>query len=63
MDGSEKNKFSSRQLAGRLLLHSGKSTWRGVASETLSGKAEKGEKKLAKVVADMLKHFPPTERG
>jgi hypothetical protein len=32
--------------------------WRGVASDTLSGKPEKDEKKLEKVVAEMFKKFP-----
>lgn len=33
--------------------------WRGIASDTLSGKPEKDEKKLEKVVAEMFKKFPP----
>jgi hypothetical protein len=33
--------------------------WRGMASETLSGKPEKNEKKLGDAVQDMFKHFPP----
>jgi hypothetical protein len=37
--------------------------WRGVASDALSGKPEKDEKKLDKAVADMFKHFPPPARG
>jgi hypothetical protein len=33
--------------------------WRGIATETLSDKPEKNEKKLQEAVADMLKKFPP----
>jgi hypothetical protein len=33
--------------------------WRGMATETLSGKPEKNGKKLADAVQDMFKHFPP----
>jgi hypothetical protein len=33
--------------------------WRGVASDALSDKPEKNEKKLEKVVEEMFKHFPP----
>lgn len=37
--------------------------WRGVASDTLSGKPEKDEKKMDKAVAEMFKNFPPQPRG
>jgi hypothetical protein len=37
--------------------------WRGKSSETLSGKADKNEKKLEKDVADMFKKFPPPTKG
>ena len=37
--------------------------WRGNASETLSGKPEKDEKKLDKAVAEMFKNFPPRSKG
>jgi hypothetical protein len=37
--------------------------WRGVASDTLSDKPEKNEKKLEKNVAEMLKNFPPKPKG
>lgn len=37
--------------------------WRGTASEALSGKAEKNEKKLQDQVKDMFKHFPPPAKG
>lgn len=37
--------------------------WRGTADNTLSGNAEKNEKKLADTVKDMFKHFPPEGRG
>lgn len=33
--------------------------WRGTATETLSSKPEKNDKKLEKAVEDMFKHFPP----
>jgi len=36
--------------------------WRGRASEVLSEKPEKDEKKLEKTVAEMFKHFPPREK-
>ncbi|MDQ1472585.1 MAG: hypothetical protein QOJ99_4065 [Bryobacterales bacterium] len=36
-----------------------KLVWRGIATETLSDKPEKNEKKLQKEVADMFKKFPP----
>ena len=35
----------------------------GAASEALSGKPEKNEKKLADAVEDMFKHFPPQSKG
>ena len=37
--------------------------WRGVASDALSNKPEKNEKKLEKAVEAMFKHFPPPSRG
>lgn len=37
--------------------------WRGTATDTLTGKPEKDEKKLENAVADMFKHFPPKPRG
>ena len=37
--------------------------WRGSASDVLSGKPEKDEKKLEKVVSKMFEHFPPAELG
>ncbi len=33
--------------------------WRGMATDTLSEKPEKNEKKLGKAVAEMFDHFPP----
>lgn len=33
--------------------------WRGTASEVLSSKPEKNEKKLTKAVEEMFEHFPP----
>ena len=33
--------------------------WRGIATDTLTGKPEKDEKKLQKDVAEMFKKFPP----
>ena len=43
--------------------HTKKLVWRGVASDALSGKPEKDEKKLEKTVEAMFKHFPPKPRG
>ncbi len=37
--------------------------WRGSSSDTLSGKAEKNEKKLVKNLAEMFKHFPAEPRS
>jgi hypothetical protein len=37
--------------------------WRGVATDTLSGDAEKNAKKLHNAVDDMFKHFPPMPKG
>ena len=37
--------------------------WRGVTSDTLSGKPDKDEKKMEKAVAEMFKKFPPPARG
>ena len=36
--------------------------WRGTATDTLSGKPEKNEKKLAKVVEKMFEDFPPSSK-
>ncbi len=35
--------------------------WRGTATDTLSEKPDKNEKKLERAVEDMFKHFPPTK--
>ncbi len=43
--------------------HTEKLLWRGVATDALSKKPEKNEKKLEKAVEDMFKHFPPPPRG
>jgi hypothetical protein len=37
--------------------------WRGIASDTLTGKPEKDEKKMDKAVAEMFKNFPPKPKG
>jgi Domain of unknown function (DUF4136) len=37
--------------------------FRATATNTLSGSAEKNEKKLASTVQDMFKHFPPKPKG
>jgi hypothetical protein len=37
--------------------------WRGASSDTLSGKAEKNEKKLEKDITEMFKHFPTEPRS
>lgn len=37
--------------------------WRGTASDTLSGKPEKNEKKMDHSVSEMFEHFPPHGRG
>jgi hypothetical protein len=37
--------------------------WRGRASDTLSSKADKNDKKLEKTVADMFKKFPPAPKS
>ncbi len=37
--------------------------WRGSATDTLSDKPEKNEKKLDKSVEDMFKKFPPESKG
>jgi hypothetical protein len=39
--------------------HNKELVWRGTASQTLSDKPEKDEKKLEKAVEKMLEHFPP----
>jgi len=36
--------------------------WRGVASDVLSDKPEKNEKKLEKATADLFAHFPPPSK-
>jgi hypothetical protein len=33
--------------------------WRGSARDTLTGKPDKDEKRLEKVVSKMFEHFPP----
>ena len=37
--------------------------WRGVASDALSDKPDKNEKKMEKAVEDMFKRFPPKPKG
>ena len=37
--------------------------WRGQASEVISEKPEKNEKKVEKAVDDMFKKYPPKEKG
>jgi len=37
--------------------------WRGTASEVLSDKAEKNEKKVEKALTEMFKHFPPPPKS
>ena len=37
--------------------------WRGSASETLSSKPEKNDKKLEHAVSEMFDHFPPHSKG
>jgi hypothetical protein len=37
--------------------------WRGMATDALSDKPEKNEKKLEKAVEEMFKHFPPKSKG
>ena len=37
--------------------------WRGEASDALSDKPEKNEKKLEHAVNDMFEHFPPKSKG
>jgi hypothetical protein len=37
--------------------------WRGKATETLSDKPDKNEKKLEKAVEEMFKNFPPKPKG
>jgi hypothetical protein len=43
--------------------HTGKLIWRGVGRDAMSGKPDKDEKKLEKVVDNMFKHFPPPPHG
>ncbi len=40
-----------------------KMIWRGVASDTLSSKPEKNDKKLDRVAEEMFEHFPPKSKG
>jgi hypothetical protein len=37
--------------------------WRGKASETMSDKPDKDEKKIEKAVSEMFKHFPPKPKS
>ena len=37
--------------------------WRGTASDTLSSKPEKNDKKLDKAVEEMFEHFPPSAKS
>jgi hypothetical protein len=37
--------------------------WRGQASDTLSSKADKNDKKMEKTVGEMFKKFPPSPKG
>ena len=37
--------------------------WRGTATDALSDKPEKNEKKLEKAVEEMFKHFPPKPKS
>ena len=37
--------------------------WRGQASEVLSSKPDKNDKKLEHTVADMFKKFPPSPKS
>jgi len=37
--------------------------WRGVATETLTDKPDKNEKKLEKATEEMFKNFPPKPKG
>jgi hypothetical protein len=37
--------------------------WRGIASEVISSKPDKNDKKLDEAVDKMLKHFPPPSKG
>jgi hypothetical protein len=37
--------------------------WCGSASETLSSKADKNDKKLEHSVSEMFDHFPPHSKG
>lgn len=37
--------------------------WRGVATDVLSSKPDKNEKKLEKAVQEMFEHFPPKSKG
>jgi hypothetical protein len=36
--------------------------WRGIATDTLSGKPDKDEKKMDKAVTEMFKKFPPSPK-
>jgi hypothetical protein len=37
--------------------------WRSVATDAMSRKPEKNEKKLMKAVEEMFEHFPPPPKG
>ena len=37
--------------------------WRGTASDVLSSKPEKNEKKLEHAITEMFDHFPPKSKG
>jgi hypothetical protein len=37
--------------------------WRGTASEVISSKPDKNDKKLNDTVEKMFKHFPPPSKG
>jgi hypothetical protein len=40
-----------------------KLVWRGIATDTLSSKPEKNDKKLEHAVDEMFEHFPPKPKG
>jgi len=43
--------------------YSKKLIWRGSASDVLTGKPDKDEKRLEKAVEKMFEHFPPKSMG
>jgi len=43
--------------------HTKQLVWRGTATDTLSSKPDKNDKKLEKSAEDMFKHFPPESKG